>query len=150
MVAARSAPAAYAALRVRCPAADGFRALVVFRVGVPMVTPTHASTPARMLLVAAAIAITIAIGSCAASKKDVAHARGSVYDADFALVYSAALAAVRAKYPTSDEDAVAGRIRTAWHQVQASRPGEDPNQVVARDPSALSGNSGGFVGATGA
>ena len=98
-----------------------------------------------MLLLAA----VIAAASCATSKKDVAHARSSVYDADFAVVYSAALAAVRDKYPTSDEDPVKGTIRTAWHQVAASRPGEDPTQVVARDPSGVTGSGGGFTGATG-
>lgn len=50
-------------------------------------------------------------------KKDVEHAKRSVYDADFALVYNAALQATRDQYPMLNDNPGPGKISTAWHSV---------------------------------
>ncbi len=65
-------------------------------------------------------ALTVALGACGSSKKDVAAAKHSLYDTDFAVVYQAALEAVREHYPNLDDNPGPGRIQTAWHQVQSS------------------------------
>lgn len=67
------------------------------------------------------------------SKKEIKTAQQSVYDADFAVVYSEALAAVRELYPNLDDDPVRGVIATAWHQVQYSNDADDPRTVQQRD-----------------
>ena len=69
--------------------------------------------PIICLLVAA-----IAAAGCASNKKDLKAARGSLYDTDFAVVYGAALDAVRELYPNLNEAPGPGKIATAWLQVQ--------------------------------
>jgi hypothetical protein len=54
------------------------------------------------------------------SKKDVAAAKHSLYDTEFATVYSAALEATREAYPELDDNPGPGRIMTRWHQVSFS------------------------------
>jgi hypothetical protein len=54
------------------------------------------------------------------SKKDVAAAKHSLYDTEFATVYSAALEATRELYPELDDNPGPGRIMTRWHQVSFS------------------------------
>jgi hypothetical protein len=89
----------------------------------------------------------VALGACAASPKEIGAAQSSVYDTDFAIAFSEALAAVHATYPNSEDDPIKGTIKTAWHQVGAESPDDDPNAVAARDPSGLnSGGAGGFTG----
>ncbi|MFT3691933.1 MAG: nuclear transport factor 2 family protein [Kofleriaceae bacterium] len=56
--------------------------------------------------------------ACGSSKQEVNAARHSLYDTDFAVVYSAALAATRELYPQLDDSPGPGRIGTSWHQVQ--------------------------------
>lgn len=51
------------------------------------------------------------------NKKEVEHAKHSLYDADFAIVYSAALQATRDLYPQLNDNPGPGKISTAWHQV---------------------------------
>jgi hypothetical protein len=58
------------------------------------------------------------VAACASSKKDVQAARHSLYDTDFAVVYSAALSVTRELYPNLDENPGPGKISTSWHQVQ--------------------------------
>jgi hypothetical protein len=58
--------------------------------------------------------------ACATNKKDVKAAQHSLYDTDFALVYSAALTATRELYPNLDDNPGPGKISTSWHQVQYS------------------------------
>lgn len=60
----------------------------------------------------------IGLVACSSNKKDVQAARHSLYDTDFAVVYSAALAVTRELYPQLDENPGPGRIATSWHQVQ--------------------------------
>lgn len=75
-------------------------------------------------LVTAALALGLAIGpGCGASAKEVRRARGSGYQADFALVYTEVLQAVRRLYPQLVEDAKAGVIRTSWHPLKLSPSG---------------------------
>lgn len=57
------------------------------------------------------------LAGCAASAAEVKKARTSGYDADFATVYSEALAAVLELYPHTIEQARTGLIQTAWHLV---------------------------------
>jgi hypothetical protein len=75
----------------------------------------------RIIFLAAA---TCAIG-CPASKKEVATARQSAYDTDFAVVYSAALDATREVYPNLDDAPGRGAIKTAWHQVSYANNQDD-------------------------
>ena len=59
------------------------------------------------------------------------RAKTSGYQTDFAIVYSETLAAVRDLYPTLDEDARIGSIKTAWHpiNIQTGQPdSSSPNQ----------------------
>jgi len=70
------------------------------------------------------ILIAIALVACT-SKKDVEKARHSVYDTDFAVVYSAALDATRELYPNLDDNPGNGAIKTAWHQVQYANNQDD-------------------------
>ena len=85
--------------------------------------------------------ISALAGACV-SKKEAAEARASVYDADFAVVYSAVVEAVRELYPNFDDDPSAGVVKTAWHQVKYSDPGaDDPKSVQSRDRTAGVGAS---------
>lgn len=62
----------------------------------------------------------ISIAACGASKKELEAARHSAYDAEFAVVYSAALEATRELYPNLDDRPAPGKIQTAWQEVQHS------------------------------
>jgi hypothetical protein len=68
----------------------------------------------RIIFLAAAITCA---GGCPASKKDVETARRSLYDADFATLYAAALEATRETYPNIEESPGRGSIKTLWHVV---------------------------------
>jgi hypothetical protein len=71
------------------------------------------------------LVLTIAAFAACGSKKDVERAKKSLYDADFAVVYSAALEATRELYPNLDDSPGAGAVRTAWHQVQYANNQDD-------------------------
>jgi hypothetical protein len=87
---------------------------------------------------------TLAI-ACGGGKKDVEHARHSQYDADFAIVYQAALEAVRELYPNLDDAPGSGKIKTAWHQVVLANQTED-----TINPGTMTNGQGlGQAGATG-
>lgn len=73
------------------------------------------------------IALLVAAG-CGASDVEVRSAKTSAYKADFAVVYSEALAAVRDLYPTLNENPVAGTIKTAWHPINLQQGTEDEQQ----------------------
>jgi hypothetical protein len=72
----------------------------------------------RIIFALLAIAMIVSGAACGSSKKEVQAARHSLYDTDFAIVYSAALTATRDIYPNLDENPGPGRIATSWHQVQ--------------------------------
>lgn len=59
------------------------------------------------------------------SKKELARAKRSVYDSDFAVVYSKALEATRELYPNLDDNPGTGAIKTAWHQVSYANNQDD-------------------------
>ncbi len=59
------------------------------------------------------------------SKKDVEHAKHSLYDTDFANVYNAALQATRDVYPMLNDNPGPGRISTAWHSVSYGNNQDD-------------------------
>lgn len=87
-----------------------------------------------------AIAIT-AIGC--SNKKEVRAAKSSVYDIDFAVVYSGALAATRELYSSLDDNPGAGQIKTSWHQVSYANNSDDlANQRTVAAGQGLSQNSG--------
>jgi hypothetical protein len=87
--------------------------------------------------VVVAVAISVMVTACGVSKKEVDEAKGSVYDAEFAVVFSAAVQAVRELYPRVEEDASTGVIKTAWHEVKYNDPGaDDPKSVQSRDQTA--------------
>jgi hypothetical protein len=69
-------------------------------------------------------AITCATG-CPASKKEVETAKHSLYDADFAVLYGAALEVTRHSYPNLEDVPGRGAIKTAWHQVSYANNQDD-------------------------
>lgn len=109
----RSAAGGTLALRTRD---GGFG--VVFRVRDPM--------RRHRIIFLAAIGLSIALATgCAAHKKEVDTAKKSLYDADFTVVYSAALDATRETYPNIEDAPGRGAIKTAWHQVTYANNQDD-------------------------
>jgi len=76
------------------------------------------------------ICFAILVASCS-NKADVETAKRSLYNADFSIVYSAALGAVRDLYPTMDDAPGSGQIKTAWHQVPLASNQDDMAQSRA-------------------
>lgn len=70
------------------------------------------------------LAIALAAIGCS-NKKEVKAAKSSVYDIDFAVVYSGALAATRELYASLDDNPGAGQIKTSWHQVSYANTNDD-------------------------
>lgn len=70
------------------------------------------------------ICLALLAGACS-NKKEVQHAKRSLYDADFAIVYSAALDVTRGLYPQLNDNPGPGKISTAWHQVQYGNNQDD-------------------------
>lgn len=88
------------------------------------------------------IIIIFAFGHLCAcgNKKEVRAAKQSVYDTDFAVVYSAALDATRELYPNIEDNPGSGAIKTAWHQVAyANTDSELANQRTLAQGQALGG-----------
>jgi hypothetical protein len=65
------------------------------------------------------------LASACGNKKEVEHAKHSLYDTDFAIVYSAALDVTRNLYPQLNDNPGPGKISTAWHQVQFANNQDD-------------------------
>jgi hypothetical protein len=89
-------------------------------------------------------ALTVALGACGSSKKDIAAAKQSLYDTDFAVVYQAALEATREHYPNLDDNPGPGRIQTSWHQVQSSNcsgPGSSCDDAASATSISTNGRS---------
>lgn len=70
------------------------------------------------------LAIALVAIGCS-NKKEVRAAKSSVYDIDFAVVYSGALAATRELYASLDDNPGAGKIKTSWHQVSYANTNDD-------------------------
>lgn len=72
------------------------------------------------------ILATVALAAgCQSNKKDVEAARNSAFDADFAVIYSAAIEATRKSYPNLEDAPGRGAIKTAWHQVSNANTEDD-------------------------
>jgi hypothetical protein len=65
------------------------------------------------------LCVALALGACS-NTKEINYARHSVYDADFAIVYNAALDVTRKLYPNMNDNPGPGKISTAWHEVRYS------------------------------
>ncbi len=70
------------------------------------------------------VCLLVSLFACS-NKKEVERAKHSLYDADFAVVYSAALEATRNLYPNLDDNPGAGAVKTAWHQVAYANNTDD-------------------------
>lgn len=80
----------------------------------------------RIIFLAFVVGVFAALcGACSNNKKDVEHARHSVYDADFAIVYQTALEVTRDHYPQLNDNPGPGKISTAWHQVSYANNQDD-------------------------
>lgn len=100
--------------------------------------PRHRSI---FVSVIGSIALALAPAACGNNKKEVEAAKHSLYDTDFAIVYSAALDATRDLYPNLDDAPGAGAIRTSWHQVVFANTQDDlanPSVVANGNPTATS------------
>ena len=72
------------------------------------------------------LALLIAVATGCANHAELTTAQQSVYDIDFAIVYTEAMSAVQKLYPNFAEDATKGTIQTSWHQVAyANTAGDD-------------------------
>jgi hypothetical protein len=83
------------------------------------------------------------LATCDHQRKETALAKHSLYDTDFAQVYSAALSATRQLYPNLDDHPGPGKIGTAWHQVQLAATTEDLSNQATVAASASAGTSSG-------
>lgn len=81
----------------------------------------------RIICWALSIAWAIACASGCTSKKDIQAAKTSLFNTDFAVVYSAALAATKDLYPESEDFPRRGMVRTKWHPVPLA---DDDDQGV--------------------
>lgn len=84
----------------------------------------HRSTIVRSAVIAS-LALALVLGACDSNKKEVASAKRSVFDTDFAVIYSAALDVTRDLYPNLDDAPGRGAIKTAWHQVVYANTADD-------------------------
>ncbi|MBS1118790.1 MAG: hypothetical protein H6Q90_1018 [Deltaproteobacteria bacterium] len=87
------------------------------------------------------VGLGLGLGLGCTNKKDVERAKRSLYDTDFAVVYSAVLDATRESYPNLDDNPGAGAIKTSWHQVQYSNNQDDMSQTRSLSPGAGGMNS---------
>jgi hypothetical protein len=62
---------------------------------------------------------------CATHKTEVETAKKSLYDAEFTVVYTAALEATRESYPNIQDAPGRGAIKTGYHQVSSANNQED-------------------------
>jgi hypothetical protein len=85
------------------------------------------------------LVLVVALAGCGGSKKEVHDAQHSLYDTDFAVVYSAVLEATRDLYPNMDDNPGNGAIHTAWHQVQYASGADDATTAT---PTGMNGALG--------
>jgi hypothetical protein len=103
----------------------------------------------RHLVSTLSVLISLLVVTACGGKKDVEHAKHSLYDADFALVYNAALQATRDQYPMLNDNPGPGKISTAWHSVSYANNQDDlqnqrtlaQSQGLSTTPSASSANT---------
>jgi hypothetical protein len=97
----------------------------------------------RHRITSLALSALVLLVACS-SKKDVERAKKSVYDADFAIVYSACLDATRDLYPNLDDNPGVGAVKTAWHQVSYANNSDD----LSQNKSLSTGGPGGTLANT--
>ena len=71
------------------------------------------------------LAAIICATGCTTHKTEVETAKKSLYDAEFTVVYTAALEATRESYPNIEDAPGPGAIKTAWHQVSYANNQDD-------------------------
>jgi len=95
----------------------------------------------RTIFFIAVVGFGLALAACR-NKKEIHSAKHSVYDTDFAVVYSAALQATREAYASVDDYPGTGTIKTAWHQVSYANNQDDlSNQRTVAQSQGLSSGS---------
>ena len=94
----------------------------------------------------ATLATLALVAACSESRKQVHTAQHSLYDTDFASVYSAALDATRALYPNLDDNPGTGKIETAWHPVPYAASNDDATGVTPTPGGAMGASPGGLGG----
>jgi len=77
------------------------------------------------IIFSVAIVLLALLASACRNKKEIHSAKHSLYDTDFAVVFSAALLATREAYSNVDDFPGTGMIRTAWHQVSYGNNQDD-------------------------
>lgn len=96
-----------------------------------------------------AVLVVASLGAGCKNKKEIHAAKHSLYNTDFAVVFSAALEATRDQYSRLDDFPGQGMIKTAWHAVSSSSDGQDvsnqgtvsaQNTLGASSPAAAAGN----------
>ena len=102
----------------------------------------------RSRVVAALAVITLLLTAGCLDQAEVKRAKGSLYDAEFAIVYDAVIKGVRKSYSGFSEDAAKGSIHTSWHQVRFQNQSEDPRaaQLSATTQGLNNGTGQGGVG----
>ncbi len=89
-----------------------------------------------------AVLVAVALGAGCRNKKEINDAKHSLYNADFAVVFSAALEATRDLYSRLDDFPGQGTIKTAWHAVASSSDSQDvSNQGTVSAQNTVGGNS---------
>lgn len=71
------------------------------------------------------LAAIIWASGCTTHKTEVETAKKSLYDAEFTVVYTAALEATRESYPNIEDAPGRGAIKTSWHQVSYGNNQDD-------------------------
>ncbi len=78
----------------------------------------------RIIFFVAILLLGLVVPACR-NKKEIHSAKHSLYDTDFAVVFSATLMATREAYSTVDDFPATGMIKTAWHQVSYANNQDD-------------------------
>ena len=96
------------------------------------------------------VALIVAATGCS-NRAETLRAQNSVYDADFAAVYSRTYDTVRALYPSLDDNPAAGTIKTAWHPIRFNNNFDDPKAAATTDRALgldVANNNNGLSGPT--
>jgi len=96
----------------------------------------------RIIFSVAIILSTLVVSACK-NKKEIHSAKHSLFDTDFAVVFSAALIATREAYSNVDDFPSTGMIKTAWHQVSYANNQDDlSNQRTVAQSQGMAGGAG--------
>jgi len=97
------------------------------------------------------LAAIICATGCTTHKTEVDSAKKSLYDAEFTVVYTAALEATRESYPNIEDAPGRGAIKTAWHQVSYANNQDDmTNPRTLANAQGINGGAAGTPGAASA